>query len=290
MASASISVISAKRSIRRARLVKAMVYTVVAVSLLITLAPFYWALNMSFKREGDVFNIPIQYFPNPFTAANYVQAWTFYNFGTYFSNSLRVAIAATLLVLVCATMNGYALSRFKFKGKTGFMLLLLSSQMLPGVFTLIPLFVIFRHLGLLNSLLGLTIVYIGNGIPFNTLLMYGFVNGIPNSIDEAAMVDGASRSRIIIRIILPLIVPGLVATSAFAFISAWNEFFAAFAILSTRRLFTISIAIRFLTAEGAVHLASMAAQCIIALAPPLILFAIIQKHLVQGLTAGAVKS
>jgi len=276
--------------IKQSTSVKIAVAAVVIPTLAFMLAPLFWALSMSFKREGDVFKLPLLYIPNPATFENYTKSWFSYDFGQYFSNSLRVAIVATLFILLLAVMNGYALSRYKFKGKSAFMLLLLSTQMLPGVFILVPLFIIFRSVGLVNSLNGVTLAYIGFGIPFNTLLMYGFINGVPTAIDEAAMVDGAGRFRVISTIILPLIAPGLVATGAYAFISCWNEFFTAFALITSRVHFTISVALRLLMAESSVNLALMSAQCIIALIPPLLMFALIQKHLVAGLTTGAVKS
>ena len=259
------------------------------IAVLFVVIPFLWALSLSLKREGDVFKLPLRYFPSPVTFENYINAWKQYQFSIYFRNSLIIALISVFFIILLSMLNGYVLSRYRFKGRKTFMLLLFCTQMIPGIFTIIPLFIMFRGLGLTNSPLGIIIAYIGGGIPFNTLLMFGFVNNLPKEIDEAAMVDGANKLRTIFRIVMPILLPGIVATSAFAFIGCWNEFFTAFAFISSRKAFTIPIALRLLLAENVVQLASMAAQCMIALVPPLVLFAFIQKYLVQGLGSGAVK-
>ena len=203
----------------------------------------------------------------------------------YFFNSLAIGLGAVIFIVVFSMLNGYALSRFKFKGKSLFMMLLLLTQIMPVIIYIVPLFLMFNKMGLINTRGSVILFYIVSQTPFNTLLMRGFINDVPIEIEEAAMVDGASRFYIISRIVLP----GIVATSAFAFVGCWNEFQVAFSFIMSNDKFTIPVALKSLIAESSVNLASLAASSVIALIPPIILFAFIQKHLVSGMASGAVK-
>lgn len=169
------------------------------------------------------------------------------------------------------------------------MIVLLCTQMLPVVMLLIPLFLTFKTIGIINSPLSLIIVYVTLQLPFNTLLMKGFISGIPKQVDEAAMIDGASKLRLIATVIMPVLLPGIIATSAFAFIGCWNEFMTAYVFTTSKNMFTIPVGLKFLIGEFDIYYASLAAGSIIALIPPVILFAYIQKFLIQGLSSGAVK-
>ncbi|MCM3698246.1 carbohydrate ABC transporter permease [Paenibacillus macerans] len=264
-------------------------YVPLALTLLFVLIPFLWALSTSLKRESDVISSAVSYIPHPMTLANYVKVWTQNNFSGYFLNSLLVSVVSVVVITVLALLNGYALSRFKFRGRGAFMLVLLATQMMPVILFVIPLFLIFKNLGLINSPLALILFYIVSQVPFNTILMRGFISGTPQEIDEAAMVDGAGRMRIIFSIITPIVLPGIVATSAFAFIGVWNEFLVAFSFITTPERFTIPIGLKFMIGEFSVEYASLAAGSIIGLIPPVLLFMYIQRYLIQGLGGGAVK-
>ncbi|MED4955946.1 carbohydrate ABC transporter permease [Paenibacillus sp. FSL R5-0527] len=264
-------------------------YVPLALTLLFVLVPFLWALSTSLKRESDVISSAVSYIPQPVTLENYVKVWTQNNFSGYFLNSLLVSVVSVAVITVLALLNGYALSRFKFRGRGAFMLILLATQMMPVILFVIPLFLIFKNLGLINSPLALILFYIVSQVPFNTILMRGFISGTPQEIDEAAMVDGAGRMRIIFSIITPIVLPGIVATSAFAFIGVWNEFLVAFSFITTPERFTIPIGLKFMIGEFSVEYASLAAGSIIGLIPPILLFMYIQRYLIQGLGGGAVK-
>ncbi|MNI73452.1 Inner membrane ABC transporter permease protein YcjP [compost metagenome] len=160
--------------------------------------------------------------------------------------------------------------------------------MMPVILFVIPLFLIFKNLGLINTPYSLVLFYIVLQVPFNTILMQGFISSTPKEIDEAGMVDGAGRFRIIMTIIAPIVLPGIVATSAFAFIGVWNEFLVAFSFITTPDRFTIPIGLKFMIGEFSVQYASLAAGSIIGLIPPVLLFMYIQRYLVEGL-GGAVK-
>ncbi|AIQ20971.1 MULTISPECIES: carbohydrate ABC transporter permease [Paenibacillus] len=263
-------------------------YIPLALTLIFVLVPFLWAISTSLKKETDIMSSTIQYLPSPLTFENYINVWNDNNFSQYFLNSVLVSILSVIVITLLSVMNGYAMSRFKFKGKSAFMLILLATQMMPVILFVIPLFLIFKNLGLINTPYSLVLFYIVLQVPFNTILMRGFIASTPKEIDEAAMVDGAGRFRIIFAIIAPIVLPGIVATSAFAFIGVWNEFLVAFSFITTPDRFTIPIGLKFMIGEFSVQYASLAAGSIIGLIPPVLLFMYIQRYLVEGL-GGAVK-
>lgn len=264
-------------------------YFPLAVVITVVLLPFLWALSTSLKMPGDIFKTPIAYIPNPATIENYMTSWSRNKFSMFFGNSLIIAVSAVVFVVIFCIFNAYALSRYNFKGKNAFLVVLLCTQLIPVVIFIIPLFLVFKQMGLINTRVSVILFYIVSQIPFNTLLMKGFMSNVPIQIDEAAMVDGASRLRIIFSLIPPVILPGIVATSAFAFIGCWNEFIVAFCFISSGDKLTIPIALKSLIAESSVELTVLASSSIIALIPPLILFSYIQKYLVSGLSEGSVK-
>ena len=203
--------------------------------------------------------------PHPATMQNFSSVWGVGKFNIYFRNTLIVASIAMVFIVLFSVLNGYALARFRFKGKSTFMLMMLGTQMLPILMILIPLFVIYRRLGLINSMQSQILTYMIIFLPFNTLLMKGFIGNIPQQVDLAAMIDGAGRFRVIFSVILPVIIPGVVAIAAFAFISSWNDFFIAYAFINKQNLFTINIGLKFLISEYSVKYGSIAAGSIIAL-------------------------
>lgn len=265
------------------------IYLPLIIIAFITAAPVIWSIITSFKMPEDVFKLPVRYIPAPATFSNYIISWTRNKFSMYFFNSLAIGLGAVIFIVVFSMLNGYALSRFKFKGKSLFMMLLLLTQIMPVIIYIVPLFLMFNKMGLINTRESVILFYIVSQTPFNTLLMRGFINDVPIEIEEAAMVDGASRFYIISRIVPRIVLPGIVATSAFAFVGCWNEFQVAFSFIMSNDKFTIPVALKSLIAESSVNLASLAASSVIALIPPIILFAFIQKHLVSGMASGAVK-
>ena len=265
------------------------IYLPLIIIAFITAAPVIWSIITSFKMPEDVFKLPVRYIPAPATFSNYIISWTRNKFSMYFFNSLAIGLGAVIFIVVFSMLNGYALSRFKFKGKSLFMMLLLLTQIMPVIIYIVPLFLMFNKMGLINTRGSVILFYIVSRTPFNTLLMRGFINDVPIEIEEAAMVDGASRFYIISRIVPRIVLPGIVATSAFAFVGCWNEFQVAFSFIMSNDKFTIPVALKSLIAESSVNLASLAASSVIALIPPIILFAFIQKHLVSGMASGAVK-
>ncbi|WP_240415546.1 carbohydrate ABC transporter permease [Paenibacillus periandrae] len=254
-----------------------------------TLFPLYWAVVTSLKQEGEITRLPIRYWPEHITFENYLVAWNNVGFSVFFKNSVFVSAMTVIVVLICSVLVGYAISRFTFKGKGAFMIMLLCTQFVPGAMLLIPLFMIFKQLGLTSSLFALIITYSTFQLPFNSLLMSGFISNIPEALEEAAMVDGCSRLKAIFLVIFPILLPGIVATTVFTFISAWNEFLFALMFISKPALFTLPVGLRYMQGEFDIHYGALAAGSLISLLPAVILFAFVQKYLVQGMGSGAVK-
>jgi multiple sugar transport system permease protein len=260
----------------------------ILIMLVFTLFPLYWTINTAFKQEGDIVKRPLGYIPASPTIENFVTAWTNVGFSTYFKNSLIVGISTVFVVLILSTLSGYALSRYKFKGKRSFLLMLLATQFIPRSMLIIPLFIIFKHMGLISNPLSLIITYAAVEIPFTTVLMNGFISSVPRELEEAAMIDGCSRLQAIRYVIFPLLIPGIVATSVFTFIYTWNEFLLALMLTNQQSKFTLPVGLSYMMGEFNINYGALAAGSVIALIPAVILFSYAQKHLVNGL-GGAVK-
>jgi multiple sugar transport system permease protein len=263
-------------------------YLPLTMMLSFTVFPIYWTINTAFKAEGDIMKRPLEYLPLAPTVDNFVTAWTNIGFATYFKNSLIVGVSTVIVVIVLSTLSGYALSRYNFKGKKGFLLMLLCTQFIPRAMMIIPLFIIFKNLGLISNPLSLIITYTAIEIPFTTILMTGFISNVPKELEEAAQIDGCSKLQSIRYVVLPLLLPGIVATGVFTFIYTWNEFLIALMLTNQQSMFTLPVGLSSMLGEFNVNYGALAAGSVIALIPAVLLFAYAQKHLVNGM-GGAVK-
>ncbi|WP_404330105.1 carbohydrate ABC transporter permease [Mesobacillus maritimus] len=263
-------------------------YLPLTMMLSFTVFPIYWTINTAFKAEGDIMKRPLEYLPLAPTVENFVTAWTNIGFATYFKNSLIVGISTVIVVIVLSTLSGYALSRYNFKGKKSFLLMLLCTQFIPRAMMIIPLFIIFKNLGLISNPLSLIITYTAIEIPFTTILMTGFISNVPKELEEAAQIDGCSKLQSIRYVVLPLLLPGIVATAVFTFIYTWNEFLIALMLTNQQSMFTLPVGLSSMLGEFNVNYGALAAGSVIALIPAVLLFAYAQKHLVNGM-GGAVK-
>ncbi|MEE2710698.1 MAG: carbohydrate ABC transporter permease [Gemmatimonadota bacterium] len=251
--------------------------------------PIYWMVITSFTPESDLFTLPLRYFPTAATFDHYVVTLLRTDIPRYFANSLTVASVASACTLLVSVLGGYALARYRFRGKQPTILLFLATQMMPMVVLIVPLFIVFRTLGLLNTLYSLMIVYTVLNIPFCTMIMQGFFIGIPAELEEAAMVDGSSRFGAIARVAVPLARPGLIATFLFAFIGAWNELLFAVMFLNTDATFTLPVGLYMFISKYDIHWGRMMAGATIALIPALLVFGFVQRYMVKGMSLGAVK-
>jgi multiple sugar transport system permease protein len=266
-----------------------ILYLPLAVALAFVLIPFLWVISTAFKHESDILQRPINYLPYPATFDNFVSAWRNVGFDRFFTNSFSIAIIVALIVVIFSTLVAYPLTRFHFRGKKLTVILLLSTQFLPHSMLLVPLFMIFRNLGLINSHLALIFTYTTFALPFNTILMRGFMSAIPVAMEEAAMIDGCGRLGAIYRVVLPMLLPAVVACASFAFIDAWKEFLFALMFIMDPAKMTIPVGLRTMIGEFSVNYGTLAAGAMIAILPPMLMFSYMQKYLVKGLSSGGVK-
>ncbi|MFI2433733.1 carbohydrate ABC transporter permease [Streptomyces sp. NPDC018693] len=260
------------------------IYLPLSIYLIFTLIPFYWILLFSLRPAGSTSLVPW-----PMTFEHFEKVWNERSFGTYFQNSVLVGVATLVMTTVVALAGGYALARFDFKVKQGFMLALLCSQFVPGALLLVPLFEIFAELQMINSLASVIIAETVFQLPLSIILLSNFIKNVPYSLEEAAWVDGCSRLRAFRVIVLPLLTPGLIAVGSFAFVHSWNHFLFALMFLNNQDKQTIPVGLNTLMGADSVDLGALAAGGIIAAVPVVIVFAFIQKWLITGFSAGAVK-
>ncbi|MFJ8136514.1 carbohydrate ABC transporter permease [Streptomyces sp. NPDC096013] len=260
------------------------IYVPLGIYLVFTLIPFYWILLFAFRPAGSTSLVPW-----PMTFDHFQKVWTDRSFGVYFQNSVYVGVATLVLTTVVALAGGYALARFEFRVKRAFMLALLCSQFVPGALLLVPLFQIFAKLQMINSLGSVVIAETVFQLPLSMILISGFIRNVPQSLEEAAWVDGCDRFAAFRIVVLPLLRPGLIAVGSFAFVHAWNHFLFALMFLSDQSKQTIPVGLNTLMGADSVDLGALAAGGIIAAVPVVIVFAFIQKWLITGFSAGAVK-
>jgi ABC-type glycerol-3-phosphate transport system permease component len=269
---------------RRTFLICATVILYVGISVF----PLAWMALASFS--GDPY---FRVLPTKYSAAAYAEVLSSsdpsLSFPSWYGNSVKVTISVTLLATALSALAGYSFSRFRFYGRQGLMYTILVGQMLPGVVLLLPLYIYLKDLRLLDTHLGLGIVYMTFAIPLCTWLLKGFFDTIPPDLEEAAMVDGCSRVGAMARIVLPLAAPGIVATTLFAFITAWNDFMFALAILSTPAKFTIGLGLLAYQQEYFFQWNTLMAGGVLMSLPALALYLCLQRYLVTGLTRGSVK-
>jgi multiple sugar transport system permease protein len=252
--------------------------------------PLLWLVTTAFKSPRELTTINPTLFPTQPTVDNFVAAMVHNNLGRALLNSLVVAVSTAVITTVIALPAAYALARHRSRLRTVTIGWILVSQVFPFILIVIPLFIVLKNLSLINTLQGLVLVYVVWSLPFTLWMLQGYVAGIPGDLEEAAATDGASKLATLTQIIFPLLVPGIVATSMFAFISAWNEFFFALVVIQTPELQTAPLLLaRYVGAEGLVQLGPLAATALITTMPGLLIFAVIQRKLISGMMAGAVK-
>ena len=264
-------------------------YGLLAFYVAFALFPLYWLLKVSITPNDLLYSEGIRLWPSRSSLAHYTFVLTHSDFPLFFKNSLIVSGSTAAMVTLIAALSGYAMSRFDFRGKMWLVGLMLITQMFPLVMLVAPIFKLFSPLGLTNSLTGLVIVYTAFNVPFATFLMQSFFDGIPRDLEEAAMIDGASRFRAFRQIILPLTLPGVAATLGFVFTAAWSELLFALMLVSKADASTFPVGLLSFVSKFSVDFGQMMAAGVLALIPACLFFLLIQRYLVQGLTAGAVK-
>ena len=270
------------------RLVLLLGYVVLITGCLCVLLPLSWMVITSLKSMTDItLSKGLKLFPSGPTLENFANIWKEYPIATYIKNSIIAVGGSTIFGVICAALCGYGLSRYEFRGKALLLSFLLVTQMFPAVMKIIPYYKILVSLHLNNTRTGL--LYASFGIPFCTWMMYGYFRSIPTGLDEAARVDGSSAFYTFYKIILPIALPGLVATVIYAFLQNWNEYMFASVLMSADEKKTITYAISTMADAYKIQWNYLMCAAMISSVPTLAVFTVMQKYLIAGMTAGAVK-
>lgn len=259
------------------------------VILVVSIFPFAYQLSTALRPRGEIFSFPPSWLPHTWAWQNFLDVWKAAPLLKYLMNSVMVAAGATIINVLLAVPAGYALARLRFPGRQLFRQLLLISQMFSPVVLIIGLFRFMSGLGLTDTPLSLILTYAALSVSFSTWFLDGYFRSVPEEIEEAAMVDGCSRVGALARVILPTSAPGLVAATVFAFIWAWNDFVIALTFISSPDKRTLPLGIYSFLGQYTVEWHYLMAAALIAVIPVVILFLLIERFLVKGLTAGAVK-
>jgi len=261
-------------------------YILLSIFSLIILIPVLWTIRLSFTTKYIAYKIPPAWFFRPILD-NYRSLFADYGFARFFFNSLAVATGSTAIAIPIALFAAYSFNRFNTGGRK-LQFSILGLQMLPPIVLSLPIFVFMKTVNLLNTRTALILSYLSFNLPFLIWMLMGFLEGIPQELEEAAMIDGASRLQAVIRIVFPLATPGVMASGVLSFILCWNEFLFAL-MLTAEKTSTVPIALAAMQTERGVMLGTLAAATCFAIVPMLVLSIAIQKYLVRGLTFGALK-
>ncbi|MEU8424955.1 carbohydrate ABC transporter permease [Micromonospora sp. NPDC048835] len=256
--------------------------------------PVYWMISTSLKPSNEIFSATPQPVPTHPTLAHYREILTGnlipgVSFLDFFVNSALVAVSTVVLSGLVALLAATAVARFRFRLRTSFLIMLLVVQMIPLEALVIPLFLMIQRLGLYNTLPSLILTYLGFSLPFAVWMLRGFVAAVPKELEEAAAIDGASRAQTFRRVLFPLVAPGLVATSIFSFITAWNELIFALTFINDQGSYTLPVAMTFFFGRDDTNWGPVMAASTLFTLPVIIFFLLVQRRMVSGLVAGAVK-
>ena len=271
-----------------------LLWNIVSYAVLIALAilcvgPLIWTFLTSIKLEDDIVTRTMVYLPTRFTLDNYVKLWLQSGYPVLVVNSLVTTTLTVLICLLTGTIAAYAFSRFNFPGRTPLMLGYLIVRMFPAVLMIIPLFIVMRNIGLLDSSQGLAIAYTSFLLPLFVWMLKGFFDAAPKELESAARIDGSTRIGAMFRIVIPIARNGLIATCVFVAIAAWNEYLFALMLTTSQGSRTWPVGLQLMVGEFQLPWGMLAAGGIISIAPVVVLFAIVQRAMVAGITAGAVK-
>jgi multiple sugar transport system permease protein len=283
--------VTADQHTRRGKIAKSAKYALSIAAVIAALVPVYWMLTISLKTEVDQFASPPKWFAFTPTLAHYYDAFSTRSFGKYLITSAIVATLSTACAMVLGTLAAYGLSRFRLRGQLAkrLSLWILSTRMFPPIVSAVPLFLMMRDLRLINTITSLVIVYSALNLPFVVWMMRGFFKELPRELEEAAMVDGDTRLGALVRVILPLVTPGLAATAVFCLIVSWNEFLLALVLTQTDAAMTLPVGIAGRVTQYEIKWGVMSAAGVVAMVPILAFALAVQRYLVRGLSLGAVK-
>jgi len=272
----------------REAVVKAVRYFLIVLLLLFVLFPFLYMVSTAFKAEEDLFSAPPKFLPRGPTLSNFQQALQ-PKFIRYFMNSFIVTIGTTIIVIAVALFSSYAFSRLRFKGRKFLLKIIIFTQLFPLIVIIIPIYVLYNKTGIVNTHLSLIIAYLAFTVPVGVWMLRGFFKGIPYNLEEAAMVDGCTRLTAFIRVVLPLARPGISATAVYIFIVTWQEFMFALTMLTGEKMRTLPVGILDFIRQYGVNWGGLMALSTLITIPVFILFLVLQRQFISGLTQGSVK-
>jgi arabinogalactan oligomer/maltooligosaccharide transport system permease protein len=271
------------------KLLTAVRHVVLLAFVAIALWPVLDVISISLRPGDQLRTAEWRLIPRDWTLDSYRELFTSQPFLRWLGNSLLVAACVTATGVALASIGGYAFSRFRFVGRQAMMLSILTTQMFPATMLLLPLYIMIAKLGLVNTFLGLGIFYVSTALPFCIWQMKGFYDTIPRSLEEAARIDGCTSWQSFRRVILPLAVPGLVITALFSFMTAWSEYIVAAQILQDRDLFTLPLGLKSFQSSMSTQWGLYAAASILVSIPVVVVFVLLSRYLVSGMTLGSVK-
>ncbi|WP_319477808.1 carbohydrate ABC transporter permease [Marispirochaeta aestuarii] len=264
------------------------IYLPIILILLFALGPYLWTFISSITLEKELYRPDFRFFPEHPTTENYVRLFSKLNFAANMADSFIVALTTAFLGLFLTVPASYSFSRYKFRGRKYLLMQFLVINMFPIMLLIIPLFIMMKVLNIMDTYFALIIAYSTFTIPFSTWMMTSFFNAVPTDLDKAAQIDGCSRFGAMVRVIIPVVMPGIFSTGIYIFITSWNEYLYA-AILTNSRVRTIPIALQNMIGEYQIEWGLLTAGGVLSALPVIVLFFFIQKQLISGMTAGAVK-
>ena len=269
--------------------IKTLTWLGLALFLLVILVPFWWIASMSFKTYEQIQFATSIYVPSPFTWENYTGLWTETRFPLWLRNSAVTGLVVTAITIVVSSLGGYAVARLRFPGRESVASLILILYLIPPALLFIPLYRVLAELGATNHLSSLFLSYPTFTVPFCTWLMIGFFKALPRELEEAAFVDGATRTTALVRVLLPLAAPGIVASAIFAFTLSWNEFLYALVFIQDETKLTVPVGLNLLIYGDVFSWGQLMAASVITTLPVVGLYVFIHRWMVEGLAAGSVK-
>ncbi|MFA5803460.1 MAG: carbohydrate ABC transporter permease [Melioribacteraceae bacterium] len=269
---------------------KIAIHGLIILYIIFLLFPLLWVVASSLKPTQEIYSGSPTIFPQQISFDHYLSVINGQQIFRSMWNSFVVGVVSTLIVVLIAVPSAYAMVRYQSKVNNAILGWILVSQIFPVILVMIPLYVLLRYIGLTDSLTGLTLIYVVWSLPFVLWIMHGYVKSIPMELEEAAVLDGATRTQVIFKVLMPLLLPAIGASALFAFISAWNEFFFALVLMKSPALATLQVELaRYTGMEGQARTGPLAAASVIATLPSIVLFIFMRKWLTKGLVSGALK-
>jgi len=265
------------------------VYMLLGLILFGLLFPFYVMLVTSLKPMSEIFSIPPTWLPRAPTLASYLDVWRAAPLGRFFLNSLVIALGAAALTLLCAVPGGYALARYRFPGRTLLLYGILVTQMFSPVVVIITLFKVLTAYRLLNTYFALIVTNAAFALAFSLWMLTGFFQSVPREVEEAGLIDGCTTTQVVCRILVPLAAPGVATTVIYTFIMAWKEYIFALTFISSTRMQPLTVGLASYIGRFTIEWNHLMAGSLMATLPVIVLFLLVERHLVKGLSAGAIK-